>query len=321
MSHFIPTRFFLGWLFCFAVVSFSASAQMAEKPLVIGAISHNAKKHIEAAQPLADYLAMHLKSFGYTHGQVVVARNVDEMAELLRTGRVDLVSDTIFSALELQEKAEAKPFLRRWKKGVGVYSSLVFARQDSGLETLDDLKGKVIAFEDRESTSGYFLPASLLLKRGYELVELSSPGAEVPAGKIGYVFAKEMLKTADEISISSWVYRGVVDAGALSSVNWNDDKDLPEQFRTEFTVLDESMPFPRSILLIRPGMSEQLTSALKMLLINAEWEALGQIALKAYQRTRRFDELNDSVQMAQQLADMLRDILQTGLSDSGQSAP
>jgi phosphonate transport system substrate-binding protein len=130
-----------------------------------------------------------------------------------------------------------------------------------------------------------------------------------------------MLKTADEISISSWVYRGVVDAGALSSVNWNDDKDLPEQFRTEFTVLDESMPFPRSILLIRPGMSEQLTSALKMLLINAEWEALGQIALKAYQRTRRFDELNDSVQMAQQLADMLRDILQTGLSDSGQSAP
>lgn len=313
-------RSIIGWLLLSIAFGFTGVIQASElplenNPLVIGAISHKAKKHIEFSQPLADYLAENLKDFGYTHGKVVVAKNVAQMSEMLRAGQVDLVSETVFSALELEE-AGAEMFLRRWKNGVGFYSSLIFVRQGRGLSSLDDLKGRTIVFEDRESTSGYFLPASLLINRGYELVELSSLSETAPHDKIGYVFAKEILNTANEISISSWVFRGVVDAGAFSSVNWNEDEDLPDQFRKRLTILHESLPFPRGIMLIRPGMSAPLKAAIKELLLTAEQSDTGTAALRRYQKTRRFDELNANARQAIRLAAKLRDLTEAKLQPS-----
>jgi phosphonate transport system substrate-binding protein len=40
------------------------------------------------------------------------------------------------------------------------YYSVAFARKDSGLATLEDAKGKVFAFADPNSTSGYLVPAA-----------------------------------------------------------------------------------------------------------------------------------------------------------------
>ena len=39
------------------------------------------------------------------------------------------------------------------------YHSVMFARTDSGIRTLDDLEGKVFAFNDPNSTSGYLIPS------------------------------------------------------------------------------------------------------------------------------------------------------------------
>ena len=39
------------------------------------------------------------------------------------------------------------------------YHSVMFARKDSGIRTLEDLEGKVFAFNDPNSTSGYLIPS------------------------------------------------------------------------------------------------------------------------------------------------------------------
>lgn len=48
------------------------------------------------------------------------------------------------------------------------YYSVMMVRADSGIEKLDDLKGKSLAFADPNSTSGYLYPQSELLAQGYD---------------------------------------------------------------------------------------------------------------------------------------------------------
>ena len=52
--------------------------------------------------------------------------------------------------------------------GATGYYSIVTVRCDSGYKSLDDLKGKVLAFADPDSTSGYAVPYFNLVQQGYD---------------------------------------------------------------------------------------------------------------------------------------------------------
>jgi phosphonate transport system substrate-binding protein len=49
------------------------------------------------------------------------------------------------------------------------YHSIGFARVDSGIKNLDDMKGKVFAFGDPNSTSGYLIPSIEIPSLGYSM--------------------------------------------------------------------------------------------------------------------------------------------------------
>ena len=49
------------------------------------------------------------------------------------------------------------------------YKSQIITHVDSGINTLEDLKGKKFAYSDPGSTSGYILPSQLLADKGIEL--------------------------------------------------------------------------------------------------------------------------------------------------------
>ena len=56
------------------------------------------------------------------------------------------------------------------KDSVRVYHLVILVRSDSNIHKLDDLRGSRIAFEDRGSTSGFFLPYVEMIKAGLNLV-------------------------------------------------------------------------------------------------------------------------------------------------------
>ncbi|MGM0584195.1 MAG: phosphonate ABC transporter substrate-binding protein [Pseudomonadota bacterium] len=84
------------------------------------------------------------------------------------------------------------------------YYSIGFARRDSGIESLDDMEGKVFAFGDPNSTSGYLIPSIEIPKQGYSM----EPGEH---------FADVKFVGGHEQTIVA-VYNGDVDAG----VTWAD---------------------------------------------------------------------------------------------------
>ena len=274
--------------------------------IVIGRVSTNPKKHFKHLKPVADYLAANLHDFGIDEGKVLFAKDNQQMIRYIKQGKVDLITETVFSAVEFRNKTGADIALRRWKKGVAEYSSLIFARKDSGITSLEGLVGKTIAFQDAGSSSSFFIPASILIQNGFPLIQLDHPRETPPAHAIGYVFANK------EINISAWVNKGIVDAGAFSNLDWNNEEDMPDSFRAANNIIYQSIAFPRGVELFRPDIDPALKQQIIQILLTAHETEEGQRALKAYQKTKKFDELSDStdsIRLAHDLAKIVAEQL------------
>lgn len=108
-------------LVCALAVAFSpvsATEHDRDRTLVIGKVSSNPKKHYRYLKPIAEYVIKHMGDLGIDRVEVLMARNNRQLTRYLKQGRVDWVTETVFSALEFEEKAGAEILLLKWKKGV-----------------------------------------------------------------------------------------------------------------------------------------------------------------------------------------------------------
>lgn len=121
--------------------------------LVLSDISEEPTKKINSFHPLADYLAANLAEFGIGSGMVKIARGPETIAGWLMSGEADLYFDSTYPAMIVCNESGGLPILRRWKDGVSEYKTLFFALSSSGLNTLHDLNGQIISFEDTVSTA------------------------------------------------------------------------------------------------------------------------------------------------------------------------
>jgi len=262
------------------------SPQERRSRLVLCRVSENPKKHIKDLQPMVDYAASQMADVGITQGQVLLARDNRQLINYLRQGRVDWVTETPFSAALFTAKGETEIMLLRMKKGVSHYHTVFFARKDSGIKKLEDLKNRKIALEDSGSTSGFFMPVSMMLQGGLSVTELINPRESVPAGMTAFVFASE------EMNISNMVYRRLTDAGAMSNLDWQESDRVQNKMKEELEIFLESKEMPRSLELVRAGLDTSISNRLKQVLLQAHENAAGQAALEKYKGTSQFLELN-----------------------------
>jgi phosphonate transport system substrate-binding protein len=98
-----------------------------------------------------------------------VAADYNGVIEALRSKRLDVaylgpfsyVLGATIAPIEAFAVAETK------KAGRTSYQSVIIAHKDSGIKSLDDLKGKTFAFVDPSSTSGHLFPKAGLIKSGF----------------------------------------------------------------------------------------------------------------------------------------------------------
>jgi len=185
-------------IFALVVALWSSLAGADGKTLVIGRVSDNPNKTYGQLKPMVEYVVSHLHDLGFTNSSIVIAKNPKEMIGFLKQGKIDWVQKGVFQALMYEQQAGMQIMLRSWREDAPDYYSVIFTRTNSGINSIMNLKGKKIAFQDAGSTSSFFTPAAMLMKAGLDLVELESQGQKVPANKLGYAFA------GDEISITTW---------------------------------------------------------------------------------------------------------------------
>jgi phosphonate transport system substrate-binding protein len=268
--------------------------------LVLGRISDDPKEHYEQLKPLLDYVVPRMANVGIREGRILMAKDATQMASYLRRGRVDWVTETAGTGMLLKERAGAKPLLLTERDGTSHYHAVFFARADSDVRSLDDMRGHSVAFQRPSSTSAYFLPATELLHRGNSLELLLSPTDRLDSGVVGYVFARS------ELNIATWVHKRLVDVGVMSNLDWENPRRVPPAFRPDLRVIGRTGDVPRALELVRSDLDPKVEARLREVLLGAAGDPQAHDALLGFFQTTRFlpmdaesrqalDELSDGV--------------------------
>lgn len=247
----------------------------------LGSIGTSPVSEVKKFLPLATYLAQQLQAEGIDQGKVVVAESIPAMSSLLQTRQVDLYIDSLFPSLAVSRLSGSKLLLRRWKMGQSEYRSVIFARKDGGVARLEDLKGKVIAFEEPFSSTGYFFPKVDLLKMKFRLT-LKRPGSDpVKTDDVGYIFSHGDTNTI------FLVLNGGVAAGAV-----DDQKYLGLAKNLDsFKIVHETASFPRQIASYRADLPATLVTRVKEILLSMHQSKEGGKVLREFESTTKFDEI------------------------------
>jgi phosphonate transport system substrate-binding protein len=203
--------------------------------LGVGLFQPDKEKNDATYKPLADYISAKLK-------RPVQLRTVDTwegLAKSLASGETDLALMGPWGYVLANHEAGAQAISTILYEGKPEYFAIMVTNPKSGINSIDDLKGKSFAFGDKGSTSGYLIPFHEFQKRGI------NPDTH---------FSK-VLYTKHQ-AIETQVVRGELDAGA--DYNRNRDAMIDEGLikASESKIIWTSAPLPNDAFAVSTTLAK-----------------------------------------------------------------
>src|SRR5688572_18469884 len=159
-------RLYTAFLIILCLLGCGDSGKSA-KVLRVGFVpAEDAQQVMQNAQPIVDILqkklAMEIQPF--------VATDYTGVVEALRVNKLDIAFLTPASYVLAKNEANVKVVLKSERKGVPYYYAAIIVRADSGINNIEDLRGKSFAFGDPLSTTGNVIPRQMFKARGIDPV-------------------------------------------------------------------------------------------------------------------------------------------------------
>ena len=164
--------------------------------------------------------------------------------EALRNGDADISFMGALPFVLAEAEIGAVPLLSEVYRGAPTYRGRVFVRRDSGITSLDELRGKDIAFADPISESGYLFPLDLFVQAGL----VTDPARAEDFFRRTY-FAGGYQQAMQAMA------SGLVDAATASQYA---DLLLTPQQQSEVIWLAETAPLPSHLVIARAGLDAGL---------------------------------------------------------------
>ncbi len=227
----------------------------------------NASTVIKNNQSLKAYLE---KTLGKKI-ELIVTTDYSSMIEAMRHGRLDLCYFGPLSYVLARQKSEIEPFVALKTKGSTTYQSVVIANSAAGIERIEDIKGKNMAYGDKASTSSHLIPKSVLAEKGLDA---------------GRDYKEHFVGSHDAVAIA--VQNGHAQAGGLSRPIFESLLERQVVDHTKVKVLEYSKPFPQYPWTMRSNLDPALKDKIREAFLDLKDPAV----LKAF-KAEGFDAITD----------------------------
>jgi phosphonate transport system substrate-binding protein len=281
-------RWCLSILLC-VTLSACGESRDAPKTLRVGFVpAEDAQQVMQNAQPLVEILH---KELGMEI-QPFVATDYTGVVEALRVNKLDVAFLAPASYVLAKNEANIKVILKSERKGIPFYYAAIITRADSGIKSIDDLRGKTFAFGDSLSTTGNVFPRKMFKEHGIDPVR----------------DFKQVLYSGGHDATVLAVLNGKVDAGATYA-NSPDSLDTawmrylkdPQDVK-KIHAIAFSEPIPADNLVISAGLDEKIAKKVEEIFVQLSRDPKGKKMLRDLYQIDGFvpasDKDYDSVRQA-----------------------
>lgn len=249
-------------------------AQQSLKELRISAIpDENPQEMLRIYSPFADYLT---KEIGMPVKFVPV---VDYAAtvEGLAAGKLDMVwYGGLTSVQAIRQAKGATRIIMR--KEDAQFKSYFITRKETGIRSLQDLKGKTFSFGSVGSTSGHLMPRYFLLKAGI------NPERD---------FSRFSFSGAHDAT-AAWVEAARVDAGALNFLVWDKLVETKKVDTGKVVVFWTTPPYVDYVWTVRGGLDRRVVEKISKAFLKLDYHKPEDRKLLDLHRTKAYIPAKDA---------------------------
>ncbi len=224
---------------------------MAAEKLLLGLVPEmNVFKQVARFEPLGKYLSEKLGR----EVEFTILSRYGNIVDRLRERKIDgAFLGSFTGALAISQLGD-EPLARPVNPdGNSTYCGYIFVRRDSGIQTVEQMRGKNLALVEKATTAGYVFPVAYLKR--YGVADLAA-------------YFHEVVFVGSHDAAIMAVLEGDADVGAAKNSIFDRLSKENPRLKKELVILATSHPVPSNGLCVRPDLPTEVKQQIKTLLLN-----------------------------------------------------
>jgi phosphonate transport system substrate-binding protein len=242
-----------------ALLVLGRGAEAADTPIRFGLTAAVVRENLDLYERWAAYLG---RKVGRPV-QFVQRRTYREAMEMLETGEHDFAWICSFPYAKFRDSKVFGLMAVPVFEGEPLYRSYVIVHKDRSFRTIGDLEGRVFAYSDPDSNSGYIVPRKMLNDLG------RNPDS----------FFRQTFFTYSHTETIEAVAEHVADGAAVDSYVWEYLSRREPKFTAKTKVIQRSETFGFPPLVYRTGVDAELRARMTEALLTMDKNPEGQALL------------------------------------------
>lgn len=230
--------------------------------VIITHMAENPAAILEGIKPFSKYLTKRLG----VNVRVDLVPDDEAMIKRLEEGTIHLGYGSNLDYIKIRERKPIVPFAKVVKGGTSTYNAILLVRNDEGIKSLADLRGKTFSYTKKTSSHGYLYP-KLLVKQQFNTTPENFFGKLTKTKKDPDGILAVLYKRADAVGASSQTF-------AILS-------ELMPRLKRELKVLKSSNPLVHGPMFLYPAnfTDKNLIERSKMEVLNMDKSTEGKQVL------------------------------------------
>jgi phosphonate transport system substrate-binding protein len=209
--------------------------------------------------------------------RITVFPHYDDVVDSFASKKIEAAFFGSYTYVLAHERVDAQVIARpEWRDGSSTYRGLLIVRRDSGIRSIEDMRGKRFVFVDRDTTAGYVLPLAYFRRHG---VDYRS-------------WFRETYFAGTHADAVRDVLNREADAGAVKSTVFERMVGEEPRIGSDIVVLERSPEMPENGLVVRDDLEASVRERLTEALLTMQDDRDGALVLISF-GARRFIRTSD----------------------------